>query len=752
MRLISCYIAGFGKFVDRAFDFSSDLVVLKEDNGWGKTTLADFLKCMLYGLDGGRSKAVDANERMKYEPWNGGVFGGSLVFSCAEKTYRIERRFGKTPSTDEVKVYDGNNMPCYDFGENAGRIGEVLFGVNSDSYRRSVYIPQGEIRTVGVPDDMKNRLLALLGWGSVEENGAGQALEKLDAAERNLRAKRRPGKGKLDEIDERLADLEQERAECERYAELAKERRGRLDEVTQELGQYHEMIKETDARIEQVNRSQELQSLQQTYRELQAQATAAKKDFESIKAFFGDIEPLDVNMVGLKQTVGDYEVAKEKYLEAEAQFKATEAMLAEKTALEARYNLCIKAKNSYDLLMEEKKKTVGAGTSLRKKKREKEEEKKPKKKGLGAVWLVIWTFAVIFGAAQTENLPAVGYPVLILGVLGFVISTARLLKFGKKKKTDEDDVEDVFAMQYGETTAEFAFLEKKLKSFPTDLENTNEKWAAACQATKTRMEALEKSIRKFLQNFRFEEQCDLRLSVSILKDRIEAYRRAKEIFSTCEARVKWLESRVDNQDLEMQTVESETNLPMLQRDRIELEERQKNLLKRQAVLAAQEEDFKNRSRLAGIEEREKQYAQEKQRLEKRLYAVRTAKEILLRVQEKIAARYLSPVEQNCRNYLEYIGANERELRFAADGTQFVEEKGALRAVEYYSVGEKELVGFCTRVALVDAVFTREKPAIVLDDPFINLDDKKTERAKKLVKELSKKYQILYFTCKNERKV
>ena len=66
MKLISAYIAGFGKFVNTAFDFNSDLIIIKENNGWGKTTLADFIRCMLYGLDGGRTKSVRANDRVRY--------------------------------------------------------------------------------------------------------------------------------------------------------------------------------------------------------------------------------------------------------------------------------------------------------------------------------------------------------------------------------------------------------------------------------------------------------------------------------------------------------------------------------------------------------------------------------------------------------------------------------------------------------------------------------------------------------------
>jgi uncharacterized protein YhaN len=80
MKILSAYIAGFGKFANRSFDFSSDLTVIKEDNGWGKTTLADFIRCMLYGQDAGRGKSVENNERAKYAPWNGGAYGGSLTF------------------------------------------------------------------------------------------------------------------------------------------------------------------------------------------------------------------------------------------------------------------------------------------------------------------------------------------------------------------------------------------------------------------------------------------------------------------------------------------------------------------------------------------------------------------------------------------------------------------------------------------------------------------------------------------------
>ena len=135
MRILSCYIAGFGRFSQEQFNFTFPLTVIRGDNGWGKTTLADFLRCMLYGLDGGRVKSVENNDRVKYAPWRGGAFGGSLVFEYGGKQYRVQRSFGKTPAYDSAQVFDQNQMQCYEFGEKAERLGEVLFGMNAESYK-----------------------------------------------------------------------------------------------------------------------------------------------------------------------------------------------------------------------------------------------------------------------------------------------------------------------------------------------------------------------------------------------------------------------------------------------------------------------------------------------------------------------------------------------------------------------------------------------------------------------------------------
>ena len=57
---------------------------------------------------------------------------------------------------------------------------------------------------------------------------------------------------------------------------------------------------------------------------------------------------------------------------------------------------------------------------------------------------------------------------------------------------------------------------------------------------------------------------------------------------------------------------------------------------------------------------------------------------------------------------------------------------------------------CMRLSLVDALFRGAKPFVILDDPFINLDDRHTKEALRLLHDLAKDRQIIYLTCNSSR--
>ena len=50
MKLIKCHIENFGKLSDFTYDFTDGCNTVCEGNGWGKSTLAAFLRVMLFGF------------------------------------------------------------------------------------------------------------------------------------------------------------------------------------------------------------------------------------------------------------------------------------------------------------------------------------------------------------------------------------------------------------------------------------------------------------------------------------------------------------------------------------------------------------------------------------------------------------------------------------------------------------------------------------------------------------------------------
>ena len=105
MKLISLYIENFGGLSQYALDFQEGLTVIAEVNGFGKTTLAEFIRAMFYGFPR-KVKTLDKSRRKKYAPWNGGKYGGNLVFESDGVRYRVERTFGATPKGDSFTLIE----------------------------------------------------------------------------------------------------------------------------------------------------------------------------------------------------------------------------------------------------------------------------------------------------------------------------------------------------------------------------------------------------------------------------------------------------------------------------------------------------------------------------------------------------------------------------------------------------------------------------------------------------------------------
>ena len=138
MKILKLHIAAFGGLKDKTLELSDGFHVIYGENENGKTTVMNFIKMMFYGNARG-SAQIAKNPRKKYTPWDGSPMAGSIEFEHEGRTYRLEREFKSSNSTDKVLLTDLN------FGTRetvSPDIGERFFGLSSAAFERSVFIAE----------------------------------------------------------------------------------------------------------------------------------------------------------------------------------------------------------------------------------------------------------------------------------------------------------------------------------------------------------------------------------------------------------------------------------------------------------------------------------------------------------------------------------------------------------------------------------------------------------------------------------
>ena len=144
---------------------------------------------------------------------------------------------------------------------------------------------------------------------------------------------------------------------------------------------------------------------------------------------------------------------------------------------------------------------------------------------------------------------------------------------------------------------------------------------------------------------------------------------------------------------------------------------------------------------------------EKQDEEERKYNyLCKTRELLEKAKQNMASRYTGPVQNSLNKYLHVIMDENDKEGVVIDANMHItaKELGQQREIDRLSQGYQDLIGICLRMAFADAMYPDEKPTLVFDDPFVNFDDEKLEKAKRLLQNLGNRYQIVYFTCHKSR--
>ena len=127
-------------------------------------------------------------------------------------------------------------------------------------------------------------------------------------------------------------------------------------------------------------------------------------------------------------------------------------------------------------------------------------------------------------------------------------------------------------------------------------------------------------------------------------------------------------------------------------------------------------------------------------------------DVLANAKETLTSRYSKPLKARYDRYFKLLSSLDGEdYHIDSNGVLTVKEQGLQRQISSFSSGYKDMMGLCLRLAFIDVMYPDEKPPIILDDPFINLDKEKVFKGKDLLEKISEEYQVIYLTCNEDRK-
>ena len=871
MKILSCHIENFGKIHDYSMDFSDGANIICEENGWGKSTFVAFIRAMFYGLEGERKRSVEENERKRYKPWQGGVFGGQLVFEIQGKKYSISRIFKDKEANDEFELRDvTTNLPTKEY---TNRIGEEIFKINRESFIRTVFIEQNQCETSST-DDI-NAKIGQLADNSNDLNNFEAAIAKLAEIISKLNPNRATGS-----ISKRSDDI----AKYERIV------RGG-EEISDSIKQYQEKLHDEEITYERLK--EQMKEVGETQKKVSDQQTimAKKSEWERLKnavdkkmeeketygrKFPGNIPSLE----DVKKKISECNDMEKSY-ERVAMYRVTQGekdslVLLENTfsqgmPLDADFEeMLSNAKNFSDLSQKHISEQISSAEKERLGKLEqyfeneaesvtsvvgKWNNRNTKKAALPSKQAALMALKVSMESQRSQQSPKLSlfliigiilvgigllvtvttFPIvgIIMAVVGIGLAVAGILGNKKVEPTqsgtspefenlrraiDEDEeyiakIDDVVAdylrahgRNFNEDTVSVVLQEIIEESVEySSLQKKNQRSLDCTKAME--IEDLRQSLMTFLDKYGIvSSDSKFVEDLYILKDKVEKYkisRKKQENLEEAEKEYETLRERVtsflneysyevsDNISLQLSDIRDsvvnyqnavkaledakeeleqfETADTISALNGIKIDESLPSLDDLNQIIQQLTEDRetvhnnigKYNNTLENLQEEydewEENCAKLKelkslQSMEKKKYEyVSMAKKKLELAKEVMTAKYADPIFQGFSQYYEMISGDEAvHFHIDANTTVTVDELGKQRDTDTLSLGYRDLIGICLRVALVDAMYQEEEPPLIMDDPFTNLDDKKVNAGMDFIEELAKKYQIIYFTCSASR--
>ncbi len=316
-------ISAFGRFKNKKILLNDGLNIIYGENEAGKTTIHKFIKGIFYGFFSPYTKIRRyTDDYYKYIPWEDSKYSGILKYEFNGKTYRIERNFLK--GEDEVKFIDDKDgteltkLLQYDSTTRLYEPSSMHIGINSIVFDNTVSIKQLGSKT---DDDLIKEVkdsLANLGGALDEDISVKKIIEKLNKKIRNIGTKKRVKTSPYGKIVKEIEDLKIERKQLIDRMKAAKQYQEELNYLREE----YESLEYTKQKLQSELEFIQLYKIKKQYHEakkiINENETIHKKlegldryknididDYNSLIILQNEIDTLEKSLYRLEERIKD---------------------------------------------------------------------------------------------------------------------------------------------------------------------------------------------------------------------------------------------------------------------------------------------------------------------------------------------------------------------------------------------------------------------------------------------------------------
>ncbi len=855
MRLLRLEIENFGKLQGYVLELSHGLNPLCEENGFGKSTVAAFIKAMLYGLPATTKRNLDKNERKKYTPWQGGAYGGSLEFESELGKFRIERFFGAKEANDEFRLFDlSTNKPSDAY---SAQVGVELFGIDAEGFARSAFLSQN-----GMDNNDENVSVTAKLTGLLEDvNDMGSydvAMEILEKRRRVYEVK--GGRGKVADLNSQLSEGRRELdrlndllTQQKQYESKRTETKEQIADAERELAQLREQLRQAELRQAQVAECERL-------RERIQQSEAQRRQI--LDAFRDRQIPNERELADARNLLKEYRIQQnqcnglclsEEETEALQRLQKryptghpTDQQLAELTNAVRAEADATAALQAFPVppITEDQKRFASSGipadTSLEQARQKilqadlleqriktsaGQNESDHRQKTLYTLGVTLLSIG-FFGGIAALLVPALRVIFLILG--GITVTSGGFLLLLSKNKNSGSKVEKTaaqweeqryrllsevcdflrrygFSPEIGDARHDLQELTTAAKRASEDAKRQADNEIRRQELHQTTIEHRRRLQAQFAsfgltslprdpQNAMLQIHTDLRewdsLSgkTKLLQERQrqrrvqlnEKQERLSEFFnrltrkdaSQPEACLEQMERLCRSYAIVSGTIREQQRDLMEREDRIahgfpsetrsytDLNVREQEITQRLEELRRADAELlrgwshctDQTQKIPQLEDELAHLSEELITAEKNLNLLRKTAQFLTESKEALSTRYLGGMQEHFTRFRRLAeGENIPDANIDTSFSISVRQAGKSRELESFSRGSRDLLQFCARLALTCSMFEDgEKPFLLLDDPFVNLDEARFASVRRLLDQLAEEFQILYLVCHPDR--